>query len=131
MGLASKIAKISKYENMSSMPSTVMYGIVTCTNPLKIQNENKLIIDEDFLQLTDEVRDYKTKISFDNPDIKQEYTTWDMGETTESEMRKFDFKKKVKHEITVYNALEVGEKVILLRTQGGQEYVILGRVNAR
>ena len=32
------------------------------------------------------------------------------------------------HEITIYNALQVGERVILIRVQGGQKFVVVDRV---
>ena len=131
MGLVSKIAKICENANHSSAPVNVIFGKVVSTKPLKIQTEQKEILDEDFLILTDSVRDYKTQISFDNPDIKQVFTTWDMPEKMESSQSKIAFKKKIKHDITVYNALKIGEGVILIRVQGGQDFIVLGRIDKR
>ncbi|EHL19776.1 DUF2577 domain-containing protein [Peptoanaerobacter stomatis] len=131
MSLVSKIAKISENANHSSAPVNIVYGKVISAKPLKIQTEQKEILDEDFLILTDSVRDYKTQISFDNPDIKQVFTTWDMPEKTESSPSKIAFKTIIKHDITVYNALKVGEGVILIRVQGGQEFIVLGRIDKR
>ncbi len=124
-----KRAAMNSYEN--SKPFNAMIGIVETEKPLSIKLDQKLILNERFLILTNAVRDYKTEITFDNPNIKQVYTTWDMDETVESPKAKFDFKEKVKHEITIYNALKIGEQVILLRFQGGQKYIVLDRLNAR
>lgn len=131
MSLISKIAKISNQAMETTIPLNILYAKVISISPLKVETEQKLIIDEEFLILTDAVRDYKTKISFDNPDIKQVFTTWNMTQTNESSPSKISFKEKIKHDITVYNALEVGEGIILIRVQGGQEYIILGRIDKR
>ena len=131
MSLISKIAKISNQAMETTIPLNILYAKVISISPLKVETEQKLIIDEEFLILTDAVRNYKTKISFDNPDIKQVFTTWNMPETNESSLSKISFKEKIKHDITVYNALEVGEGIILIRVQGGQEYIILGRIDKR
>lgn len=72
--------------------------------------------------------DYQTKMSFDNPEIKQVYTTWNMAETQESNLSKISFKQKDQHEITIYNALKIGESVMLLSAPGGQKYYVLDRV---
>lgn len=109
-------------------PCIVLFGTVTKENPLEILVEQKMTLSEAQLILSRNVTDFQTEISFDDPDIKQPYTTWDMGESTESTPRKIAFKEKTKHKITVYNALKIGEKVILLRCAGGQSFVVLDRV---
>lgn len=111
-----------------SNPCAIMFGTVISTAPLKINVEQRLTLDASHLILTRNVMDYKTKISFDNPDVKQIFTTWNMEETVESSPSKITFKDKTKHDVTVYNGLTVGESVILLRVQGGQKYIVLDRL---
>ena len=83
-----------------SKPVNVLYGEVKSINPLSICVNQKKIYTEEFLILTRNVTDYDTYIKEEN------------GE-----------KKKC----TVYNALVPGDIVILLRTQGGQEFIVLDR----
>jgi len=111
-----------------SKPVAIEFGTVVSVSPLKINVEQKKTLTETHLILTTNVKDYKTQISFDNPSIKQVFTTWDMSETVESEPSKLSFKEPVKHDITVYNGLKLGEKVSLIRLQGGQKYIVLDRV---
>lgn len=109
-------------------PCTVLFGTVTKEKPLEILVEQKMTLSEAQLILSRNVTDFQTEISFDDPDIKQQYTTWDLDESAESTPRKIAFKEKTKHKITVYNVLKSGEKVILLRCAGGQKFVVLDRV---
>lgn len=109
-------------------PCIVLFGTVTKEKPLEILVEQKMSLSEAQLTLSRNVTDFQTEISFDDPNIKQQYTTWDIGENTESPPQKIAFKEKTKHKTTVYNALKTGEKVILLRCAGGQRFVVLDRL---
>lgn len=120
-----KIAALEAME--AAKPCAVMFGIVQSVSPLKVNIEQKLTLDAEQLILTRNVTDYKTKISFDNPSIKQEFTTCDMGETSESQPSKISFKQAVKHDITVYNGLSAGDRVIMVRMQEGQRFLVLDR----
>ena len=113
-------------------PIGVLFGTVASINPLTIQtNINTHPLQQHELILTNAVRDYTTKFTFDNPNIKQVFTTWDMDEQNESTQSKISFKGQTEHEITIYNALEVGEGVILLRLTGGQKFLLLDRIEVR
>ncbi|MCI1999549.1 MAG: DUF2577 domain-containing protein [Clostridia bacterium] len=112
----------------NSKPVSIVFGTVKSVSPLKIFIDQKLTLGEKQLIIPQYLTDYKTKISFDNPAIKQIFTTFNMQETSESSESKMSFKQPaVKHEITVYNALKAGDKVILMRLAGGQKYLILDR----
>ncbi len=109
-------------------PCIVLFGTVIKTNPLEILVEQKMTLSEAQLILSRNVTDFQTEMSFDDPNIKQQYTSWDINETAEDSPRKIAFKEKVKHKITVYNALKTGEKVVLLRCAGGQRFVVIDRI---
>lgn len=111
----------------NSKPTDIFYGTVQSISPLTIFIDQKLILSEKFLIIPESLTDYETEISFDDPSVKQVFTTWNMEETSESTPSKISFKEKIKHKITVYNSLKTGEKVILLRQQGGQKYMVLDR----
>ena len=123
-----KVIKKSAIEAVNnSKPADIFYGTVQSISPLTIFIDQKLILSEKFLIIPESLTDYETEISFDDPSVKQVFTTWNMEETSESTPSKISFKEKIKHKITVYNSLKVGEKVILLRQQGGQKYMVLDR----
>ena len=115
----------------ASKPVDILYGTVQSVNPLEIFVEQKLILTKEFIIVPEHLTDYETEITFDNPEVKQIYTTWNMEETQESNRAKISFKQPaVKHKITIYNALKEGDSVILLRKQGGQRYVVFDRAGA-
>lgn len=113
----------------------VLQGTVILEKPLKIQIEGdaKWIITEKNTFVPWHLTDYETEITFDNPNIKQVFTTWDMAETLESPESKISFKrpKTIKHKITVHNKLVKGEKVYVLSFNRGKQYYVLDRVKAR
>ena len=111
----------------SSKPVDVLYGVVRNISPLEIFVDQKFVLTKEFLMIPEYLTDYQTEISFDDPSIKQVYTTWNMAETQESDEAKIAFKSPIKHKITVYNALKAGDKVILLRQQGGQRFLVMDR----
>ena len=51
-----------------------------------------------------------------------------MNDSNESSKAKIMFKEPVKHEITIYNSLKVGDTVIMMRMQGGQTFVVLDKI---
>ena len=122
------IKKVSMEAVKASKPTDVVYGTVQSVSPLKIFIDQKLILTERFILIPQYLTDFETEISFDDPNIKQVFTTWDMEEKEESDPSKIAFKEKIKHKITIYNSLKPGDKVILLRQQGGQKYLVIDRV---
>ena len=87
----------------ASKPVHICFGNVISVNPLRISVEQKLILTEKQLILSQNVTEFKTKITIE-------------GQT-----------KKV---VIVHNQLEVNDKVILLRRQKGQEYIVIDRMEA-
>ena len=83
----------------ASQPSDFCFGKVTSTKPLKISVEQKMTLGAAQLILTRNVTDFKMNIT--------------------------DGSKK---EITIHNALQIGDEVILLKKKGGQKYLVLDRV---
>lgn len=86
----------------ASSPTTIVYGTVVSTDPLKINIEQKLTLDSDHLLLTDNVRDYNVDLKLSDGGMLQNYT--------------------------VYNSLKMDDQVLLLQLQGGQKYVIMNRL---
>lgn len=86
----------------ASKPSDFCFGKVTSSSPLKIQVEQKMTLGAAQLVLTRSVTDFKTKVTIESLSGKRE--------------------------MTVHNALQVGDEVILLRKKGGQKYLVLDKV---
>lgn len=80
--------------------SDVKYGTVISTSPLKIQITNQFTIPAIMLVIPKHLTNYKINMQIDGED----------------------------KEVTIKNALKVGDKVALLRKQGGQSYFILDKL---
>lgn len=83
----------------ASQPSNFCMGEVVNTSPLKISIEQKMTLGSAQLVLTKNVTDYKINV------------------TIEQETK----------ETTIHNGLKVGDKVVLIKEQGGQRYLILDK----
>ena len=97
-------------------PCTYTIGTVTSVSPLKIKVSQTLELEEDFLDLSRNVTDFKTKITMDAQEVY--HTEHIYPSTTWIDAQ----------EITVHNALKKGDKVLMLRKAGGQKYAVIDRV---
>lgn len=84
-------------------PFALMCGSVTGESPLKIQIDQKFELVASQLILTNAVRDFSVELVDDEGAAKK---------------------------YTVKLALKLGERVLLLRTNGGQKFIVLDRVEA-
>ena len=112
-------------------PFAFLFGTVSSAEPdLKIFVNQKLTLDEQQLILTNNVRDYTVYMST----AEDHYTETQEDITTIPEdygmFRSHKHTYKGKKKWTVHMALKVGEKVILIRCDGGQKYIVLDRVEA-
>lgn len=89
-------------------PVNILFGTVTKVNPLEVNVEQKFTLTEDFLVLTERVTRYEEKEHF--------HLSAD-GETAPPS-----------EPLIVRTGLKSGDKVILLRVQGGQQFVVLDKV---
>ena len=106
----------------ASQPSDFCYGKVISVNPLKISVDQKMILGTAQLVLTRSVTDYKTKVTVD---WSTENTSGGSGDSSFASHRHALSGKK---EVTIHNALQIGDEVILLKKKGGQKYLVLDRV---
>jgi hypothetical protein len=82
-------------------PVAVTYGTVSQIEPLEVSVDQRFTLPEVFLVVPEHMTEYKVTV---NTELGPQ-------------------------EIVIRRGLEVGDKVILLRAQGGQQYVIVGRVS--
>ena len=119
--LLQALKQVAKETGESGDPSDWCLGEVISVSPLTIRIEGKDEVTEEFLELTDAVRDYDV-------DITVSHTTENRtggGGLAEFASHNHDYKGCKK--ITVHNGLHVGETVIMLRQAGGQGFVVLSR----
>lgn len=135
----------------SASLTNVMFGTVVSVNPLQINVEQRFTITEEFLVLTKNVKDYTTTVTANwntentNLDLTHnhtinEFTTNSGGTDNHShgvnsiQTQNCNLNTTHQHSIsgtktiTIHNALKQGDKVVLIRAQGGQKYVVLDKV---
>ena len=130
---ATELIKLIKQAAVSavsaSKPAEVVFGKVTGENPLMITVDQKMTLGENQLILSRNVTDFETEVS-----VLSEY-----GWQTQNRAGGSGFSEYASHnhdividrlKITVHNKLEAGDRVLLVRQQGGQKYVVLDRVVA-
>ena len=126
-------------------PVNVCFGKVTSASPLKILVEQKITLGSAQLILTRNVMDHDVMVTVDwgtNTSLSDHKhivdTTSDEGGTdshthlvsgnTDTVDLSHKHTMNGKKKMTIHNALQKGDEVILLRMQGGQKYVVMDRV---
>lgn len=133
----------------SASLTNVMFGTVVSVNPLQINVEQRFTITEEFLVLTKNVKDYTTSVTVnwntENTNINLNHDHAISGFTTNQannhshtvnamETQNNELNNVHQHSIsgtktiTIHNALKQNDKVVLIRAQGGQKYVVLDKV---
>lgn len=114
-------------------PCTFLFGTVRNASPLTIQieSDNKLVLDAGFLILTRNVVDYAVDMTVNCETGKEahmhEYDN--AGSICVTEKSSHSHAVSGKFSYNVHNALKAGDKVILIKQQGGQKYLVLDKVN--
>ena len=116
----------------TSKPSGAYFGTVISVSPLKINVEQKLTLEAAQLILSRNVTDYKVEMTVDHwTDNETEHIhavndTYTGGGTSQPTTHRHAYRGK--KTFTVHNGLMNGERVILFRVQGGQQYIVWDRV---
>lgn len=107
----------------SSKPAALLYGTVTKASPIEITVDQKLVLGKAQLEFTKAVTDHWVDIEVNHA---TEYRGGSGGTAAyESHSHQYKGRKRIK----VYNGLLKGEKVILVRFQEGQRFLVLDRVS--
>lgn len=110
-----KQAALEAVENSS--PMGIAYGIVTSVSPLEINVEQRMNIKGDMILLTSNVIDKEVEVEVNDK-------TEDALTSPYNHIHEYKGTKKHIHK----KGLKVGEKVLLIRVQGGQKYIVLDRL---
>lgn len=103
----------------STKPTEVYFGTVRVLNPLTIDVEQKnSLIDKENVDI----------VLTNN--VKEHYVDITVNHNTETETCTVAHKHKYsgRKKILMHYGLQVGEKVILIRVQGGQKYIVVDRL---
>ena len=106
-------------------PVNVLYGTVENDKPIEIRIHEKLKLTEEFLILTESVKDHEVEMTVEH------LTESRSGGSGEAAFASHTHEYKGKKVFTVHNSLKIGELVVLLRVQGGHEFIVLDRVKER
>lgn len=109
------------------------FGIVETVNPLTVRVEAKKLLQAEDLILSHLVRDYYVDITVQHS-TDSIHGSWDtshdhpnVGKNVIPIDHEHEYTGRKK--ILIHNALLKGEKVIMIRQEGGQIYYILDRIN--
>lgn len=106
----------------SGKPVNVLFGTVTSDAPLQISVNQKITLTEKMLVLTRNVTDFTVMETVNHV---TEDASGGSGEAAyESHSHPYVGKKP----FLIHNALKTGEKVVMLRIQGGSKFLVLDRV---
>ena len=106
----------------NSEPFEYRKGKVETITPLTVRIDQKMLLEEDELILTHLVKDYEVDIS-----VSHETKDFGLIEGASTDIKKHKHEYKGRKKIIIHQGLKVGEEVILLKVQGGQNYIVLDR----
>lgn len=111
--------KLAALEAVSAAcPCEIKYGTVTSVDPLLVRLEQRITLSGEMLILPRKFTEHKVKISGEN--ISDQYFSGDTLEPVSPQ----HVHALGELEITVHGGLKVGDKLILIRQQGGQKFLI-------
>ncbi|WWR16512.1 DUF2577 domain-containing protein [Lachnospiraceae bacterium JLR.KK008] len=122
-GIIEKIKRAALEAQDAAKPVNICYGEVISRIPLKIRVEQKLLLGEKQLILTRNVTDFTTTISVDQ-ETEKEAMAEEGGESVPPHSHRITGVKQ----ITVHNGLKAGDKVVMLRQQEGQKFIVADRI---
>lgn len=130
--LLEAIKEMTMNVNEAGMPCAVMLGEVISVAPMQIQVEQKLILEEMHLILTQSVTGREETMTFSDAtepagSRSHSHTVGERTSSTDNESahtHRFAGEKTVRF----HGELKVGDTVLLLRMQGGQKFVVLDKV---
>ncbi|KAB1436585.1 DUF2577 domain-containing protein [Candidatus Galacturonibacter soehngenii] len=116
--LNESIKKVALAAVNEGEPATFCFGTVTSASPLKIQvqDDQKLLLTKEFLVLTKNVIDYDTEVQI----------TWETELENGPDSHKHEIKGKKK--VKILNALKQNDKVVMIKQQGGQKYLVIDKI---
>lgn len=116
-----QIKRIVKNFLESQKLTNLYYGTVTSIAPLKVQVDQKLVLEAEQLKLTRAVMDHKVDMTVDHVTEDQ------AGGEGEAAFSSHNHEYKGRKKFLIHNGLIVGDKVTMIRAHGGQQYLIIDK----
>lgn len=120
--LTKAIKKAAGEMYKAKKPVEIRYGTVVSASPLQIQMDQKSILGTDKLVLARNVTDYTMTVTVDWA------TESSSGGSGEAAYASHSHAISGSKTITVHNGLAVGDKVLMLRQQEGQKFIVVDRL---
>ncbi|GMM13642.1 hypothetical protein LABF186_07570 [Lactobacillus amylovorus subsp. animalium] len=106
--------------------SDVVYGTVISPKPLKVQLSNNMVLTDDFIVLGKHIGKFKLQ---GNAIMKGSADMTFHGHHDKANISKADLSfKKTSMYIEFDNSLEKGDKVTMIRLDGGQQFYLFERI---
>jgi hypothetical protein len=121
-GLVQVIKEIAMDAVDNSKIPDLRFGTVISDSPLKVRVTNQFIIPSSMLIVPQNLTDYEVDITIDASYGWNTENKLVNGEPHNHELTIGEQKLKI------HNRLKIGDKVVMLRKQGGQSYFILDRI---
>ena len=128
--LVKAMKKAARDEREASKPAGVYFGEVRSVAPLRISVEQKMELGEAQLVLARGVTDHTVTVSVQWETEGHKVRHMHAGEEGQTDYAEVPHAHalKGKKKLMVHGALEVGDKVMLVRQQGGQKFVVVDRI---
>ena len=129
--LLETIKQAANEVNAANQPLNLCYGRVTSTSPLNVLVDNKMQLSSEFLIVPEYLTEHERDVTVEWNTESHEHShgiedTYTGGGSASTETHKHSIKGR--KTTTVHAELKSGDKVMLLRMQGGQSYLILCRL---
>lgn len=134
MGLLDTMKKVAENTNTAGAPTAWFFGKVTKTSPLTIRVDNRFDISGEAIVVPKELQagyyptHYHTGMKGGPSTEEKGGGSGEAAFASHSHVLKNNYQTNTDKTSEYYYGLAVGDKVILLRNQGGQAFLVLGRV---
>lgn len=122
-----KMKKIAIDAVYATNPVNILYGTVTNVKPLEVEIHSKLKLTEEFLDVAEHLTRHERIVTIEH----QESANRELGDKTEIDKLNTTYpSSSYKHnyvKLIFEDGLKKGEKVILVRMQGGHKFLVFDR----
>lgn len=118
MNLTNLIKTAAKQAVDASNPAHILFGEVTSIDPLEVNVDQRFNLTADFLVVPESLTRYEVDLSHSHS-YQDNNGSGDTTRTSEVALVE---------PIVIRAGLQIGDKLILIRVQGGQKYVIFDKV---
>ena len=134
MSLLDVMKKTAEQSQGAAVPAAFMFGNVTALSPLTIRVDNRFDISGEAIVVPKELQagyyptHYHTGMKGGPSTEEKGGGSGEAAFASHSHVLKNNYQTNTDKASEYYYGLAVGDKVILLRNQGGQAFLVLGRV---